>query len=356
VSTRAKFIPLLVSLGCAAAVCLPSPCYAWHGAGHSYLTEAAIRELPAPLKTLFEKYQSRLKGISATEPPGKHYILIDLYPEFFTHTFPRDLDALIAEYGTNAVDGNGMGPWTAVSYYETLRALFAGAVTESDWTNLLSTAGALAHYLEDLHQPMHLTVNINGQRTGQDGVHYRYEGSMVGIRINAGLQLATNVADCIFYPSLLDAIFDDIDLVYPNNATLLAADLAAYAAAGERESTNYYQHFWDDGCSSFTPFLMQKAAGMAASAWYSAWREAGFPQPPNVPPSPVFRLSLLRVDTTGSRLSITGDAGQRLEVQTSTNGTTWSQVATLTNLTGRDEITVPPIPGGERLYRARLLP
>ena len=154
-----------------------------------------------------------------------------------------------------------------------------------------------------------------------------------------------------------DAIFDEIDLVYPHIATVLAADLSAYAAVGERESTNYYQHLWDDGCSSFTPFIMQKAAGLVASAWYSAWREAGFPQPLNVPVSPVVSLRVLGVDSTGCRLSIAGDAGQRLELRTSTNSTSWTQFAALTNLTGRVEVAgLPLAPTGQRLYRVRLLP
>jgi len=309
------------------------------------------------LKTFFENYQTRIEDAAATEPPGSHAVQIDAYPEFFTHTFPRDLDAAVAQYGAGVVAARGTGPWDALSSYETLRALFAAARTESDWTNLLSTAGALAHYLEDLHVPFHLTTNTHGQLTGQAGLADRYEGQLIWHRLAAGLRLDTNVADCTFYPSMQDAIFDDIDLVYPYIATVLAADLAAYAAAGERESTNYYQHLWDDGCSSFTPFIMQKAAGLVASAWYSAWREAGFPQPFNVPVSSAVSLRVLGVDSTGCRLLITGDAGQRLELRTSTNFTTWSQFAILTNLTGRVEVAgVPLAPTGQRLYCVRPLP
>ena len=168
-----------------------------------------------------------------------------------------------------------MVPWTAVNYYETLRTQFATATTVNDWTNLLATAGALAHYLEDLHNPMHLALNYNGQLTGQTGLHSRYETGLVVNRIAAGLHLVTNATDCVFYPSLRNAIFDDIDIVYPNNSGILAADLSATAAAAVGTAA-YYQHLWDDGCASFTPGVMQRGAGMAASAWYSAWREAGF--------------------------------------------------------------------------------
>jgi len=306
------------------------------------MTEAAVEELPTPLKTYFENYKTQVKNIAATEPPSTHFIDIDYYPEFFAHTFPRDINVLIAEYGTTIVYQNGTGPWTAVNYYETLRDQFAVATTESDWTNLLATAGALAHYLEDLHNPMHLAINYDGQLTGQNGLHSRYESTLIQNRITAGLQLATNLTDCVFHPSIQDAIFDDIDLVYPYNQTLLNADLSAYAATGERISANYYQHLWDDGCSSFTSFVMQKGSALAASAWYAAWREAGFPQPPGVTASQLVTLRLLSLDNNGGRLAFVGDAGQRLELQTTTNLINWTWQATITNLDGRMEITIPP--------------
>jgi hypothetical protein len=350
----------VLCLGFASGFCLPAPCYGWGAAGHRFITQAAIRELPPPLKAFFERYQTQVSDIAATEPPGTHFIDIDYYPEFFTHTFPRDSSVLTAEYGQSVVNQNGTGPWTAVGLYESLTNSFVQARTESDWTNLLSNAGQLAHYLEDLHNPMHLAMNYDGRLTGQAGLHSRFESTLIQQRLNAGLQLATNVLDCMFYPSMQDAIFDDIDLVYPYNTHLLAADLSAYAAAGERTSTTYYQHLWDDGCSSFTPAVMQKAAGMVASAWYSAWRDAGFPQPFNVPASRVVTLHLLSVENAGTadcRLAITGDAGQRLELQTSTNFTDWAWPATLTNLDGRIEISAPRRSDGAGLfYRVRLLP
>jgi hypothetical protein len=332
----------------------PVSALAWGASGHRFITDTAVEELPPPLKTFFQNYKTLFKTKAATEPAGNHFIDIDYYPEFFNYTFPHDLNVLIAKYGGSVVAQNGMGPWTAVSNYNTLRASFAAAATHNDWTNLLTIAGATAHYLEDLHNPLHLATNYNGQYTAQNGLHSRYESSLVDYRLSAGLQLATNAAACLYYPSLLDAIFDDIYLVYPDNAPLLAADLAAYAAVGDRSSADYYQHLWDDGCASFTPAAMQKGADMVASALYSAWREAGFPQPYGVPASTALTLQLLSAGPGGCRFRILGDAGQRLEVQTTTNLLDWTFYTAVTNLDGHIGITAPSTTNSpERYYRAR---
>jgi hypothetical protein len=337
-------------------VLYPVSAIAWGANGHRFITDAAVEELPPPLKSFFQTNKTLFKTKAATEPAGNHFIDIDYYPEFFDHAFPHDLNVLIAEYGSPTVTQHGMGPWTAVSNYTTLRASFAAARTQTDWTNLLTIAGATAHYLEDLHNPMHLATNYDGQYTGQTGLHSRYESTMINYRLSAGLQLSTNPAACIYYSSLLEAIFYDIDLVYPDNAPLLAADLAAYAAAGDRTSNDYYQHLWDDGCASFTSVVMQQAADMVASALYSAWREAGFPQPYGVPVSTVFTLELLSANSAECRFRILGDVGQRLEVQTATNLLDWRPYASLTNLDGQIEITAPATTNSlECYYRARLV-
>jgi hypothetical protein len=244
--------------------------YGWSSAGHQFITDTAMQELPVTLRTFFLNHATAVKTAAGTEPPGQHYIDIDVYPEFAAHTFPHDESVLIARYGSAYVASNGEGPWTAATYRETLQAQMAAARTAADWDALIDTAGALAHCLEDLHNPMHLAENYDGQLTGQTGLHSRYESSLISRRLSASLQLAVNPDACVYYPTMVDGIFHDIDLDYPYNATILAADFAAYNATGNRSGTAYYQHLWDDGCSSFTATVMQQGADMVASGWYSA--------------------------------------------------------------------------------------
>lgn len=354
-SVRATGIVVLMLAGLMLLV--PARARAWWWQGHEAITEAAIPALPEPLGTYFAINAGDVIAMSGNEPPGTHYIDIDYYPEFASHTFPRDIDDLIAVYGSSVVSQNGTGPWNAVDYYNVLVGQFASASGASEWADLLSTASALAHYLEDLHNPMHLALNYNGQLTGQSGLHARYEGTLINTRMATGFQPGAGAVAGVYYASMIDAIFDDIENVYPHNATILAADLSAYATAGDRSSTEYYDNLWADGCGAFTPKVMNQAATMVAGAWYSAWRDAGFPQPPGIPPSTNVLVRILYVTSTVEVVSIIGDAGQLIAVQTSSNLLDWVDEATVTNLDGKMAVGLNGAEGpGPRFYRAAISP
>ncbi len=247
---------------------------AWSSAGHVRITEGAVGQLPQPLRAFFHHQLDTITSEAGTEPPGKHYIDIDYYPEFFAGTFPRDLDDLFAIYGASVVEDKGMGPWTATDYLATLQAEMSAADTASAWFNLLPTAGALAHYLEDLHNPLHLTINYNGQETGNDGIHSRYESQMVS-RYLSSLTIAHVPANCVYAPSPIDTIFDGIDLHYWFVDDILAAD-TAHRGSPPNYNTAYYAGLWAD-TGDFTQALFQEASEVVASMWYTAWLDAGSP-------------------------------------------------------------------------------
>jgi hypothetical protein len=79
---------LLLWVGLACGFCLPASSYGWGAVGHRFITEVAVEELPAPLRTYFENYKTWIKNIAATEPPGNHFIDIDYYPSFSLTRFP----------------------------------------------------------------------------------------------------------------------------------------------------------------------------------------------------------------------------------------------------------------------------
>ncbi len=92
---------------------------------------------------------------------------------------------------------------------------------------------------------------------------------------------------------------------------------------------------------------------MVASALYSAWRDAGFPRPFGAAMTPLLTLRFVSFDNTGCRLALLGDAGQRLELYTTTNLSNWTWQVTVTNLDGHMEIALPPPTGqAQRFYRA----
>lgn len=252
------------------AVASAAPAGAWWDRGHRHITAGAIDILPLPLRGFFSTERSDIVFLAGTEPPGTHYIDIDWYPEFHAGEFPRDVNVLIARHGVGTVNSLGRGPWTYANYVATLSQGMAAAQTPADWAALVPTAAAMAHYIEDLHNPLHLTLNYNGQLTGQDGIHARYEGEMIDRHI---AELAIEPFEPVHLPSVIDFVFDGIENHHPFVAEILAAD----AAAPKPYNTSYYNALWTE-TGDFTKTLFQEAARAVASSWYTAWVNAGSPR------------------------------------------------------------------------------
>jgi hypothetical protein len=274
-NVRVRGVVCAVFIAVSASVALAQD--RWGSTGHQHMTAGAITHLPQPLKGFFEANSATVASAAGVEPPGTHYIDIDYYPEFFAGTFPHNQATLVAMYGQSTVNSNGTAPWTVGTYTTNLSNAMAAAHTEAAWTGLLQTAGALAHYVEDLHNPLHLTTNYNGQETGNDGVHSRYESNMISRHLPGDLPIVPAPSQCVYYPSIVDAVFDSIDVNYWYVDDIIAADDAAYAL-DSRYRTTYYNKLWAD-TGAFTQVLFQDASEMVASAWYTAWVNAGSPMP-----------------------------------------------------------------------------
>jgi hypothetical protein len=256
----------------------------WGGTGHEHITTGAISHLPQPLKGFFQANSATVVNASGDEPPSTHYIDIDVYPEFFAGTFPHQWSAAVAMYGVSTLNSNGIGPWNAETYAANLSTQMANAHTQQAWLDLLSTAGALAHYVEDMHNPLHLTENYNGQLTGNTGIHSRYESQMITRHLTSDLPIVAMPSHCVHYPAIIDAIFDEIDVNYYYVDDIMAADTAA-KLLDSKYGTTYYNKLWTD-TGAFTQVLFQDASEMVASAWYTAWVNAGSPMPIPAPVMP----------------------------------------------------------------------
>src|SRR4051812_2087098 len=111
--TRAKLAaPLLL-------LTLPLRADAWGFQGHNFITANSVQHLPDPLKFYFQQNLTTVNQYASNEPPGRHYIDIDYYPEWAAGTFPHDENVLIAKYGLSTVQSNGESPWTIGNYRAT---------------------------------------------------------------------------------------------------------------------------------------------------------------------------------------------------------------------------------------------
>jgi len=267
--SRACAVPLLIAAALLAA--------GWGTVAHLFINTHAVDDLPASMgqfissKTYFGNHASdadNRKGSDPNEAP-KHFIDIESYPAYQNLT-PR-IDSLLAIYGTTKVLDIGTLPWATVQTYDSLVA----ALRRADFTRADSIAADLGHYVGDGHQPLHVTVNYDGQMTGNNGIHSRYETTMINtypskLRVNIvpAVYVANRFSFVLSYLITSNTLVDSI-LLADNDAKAVSAQIGS----GTYDSV-YYRVLWND-TRSVTNGEMQDAAQSLADLWYSSWVDAG---------------------------------------------------------------------------------
>ena len=134
--------------------------------------------------------------------------------------------------------------------------------------------GDLTHYIADASQPFHSTKNYDGQLTGNNGIHARYENTM----INRYKSELFNIQDfealkLIDQPYNLSEteIHSGLALV----PQLLKADDNATASSGSTSSGDYYQALYEM-TKSITQDRLKMAIQNTANLWFTAFYHAGW--------------------------------------------------------------------------------
>ena len=246
--------------------------YAWGWETHRYINENAVDYLP-PEMDFFEDYRDYLRAHSIDPdvdglPGYYHYIDIDYYPEFFEGTFPHDWDEAVDLYGYNVLIDNGTVPWVIELWTDSLTVL----MSTEQWETVWQVAAELGHYVADSHQPLHLTLNYNGQLTGNYGIHSRYETHMINPHLS---ELPLPDTTSAHWSSVIDSVFRYIDEIYPFVSDIMAADDLASAQDPDYNSA-YYNILWDE-LDSLTMSVIHCAIIDLASIWQTAWDNANSP-------------------------------------------------------------------------------
>jgi hypothetical protein len=278
-STRhtSKFLVGLVALVWAAT---PLPAWSWGFAVHHYIAQNYSKHLPATMDGL--AVYDVVVDAHVTDPdtrrpttPGeeyRHYIDIDFYPEFLAGAMPHDRATLEAQYGAATVLDVGIVPWAVAEVVATLTAQFQSG----NWNAAALTIADLCHYVGDAAQPLHCTLNYNGQLSGNTGIHSRYESTMMNTRIG---ELFTPVMPIAYYANPVDAMFGIVSGSWDQLDAVLAADNVAKAATGGSYNGTYYNLLWNN-TQTFTRVRIDSAAVATASFVHTAWVNAGRPTIP----------------------------------------------------------------------------
>ncbi len=255
--------------------------YAWGSTGHRIINLEAVIHLPPEMNSF--KADSAFYAAHASDADNrkvsgdtsfyaeapKHFIDIDDYPDF--HSLPHDLDSVLALYGWERVKTNGLNPWATIWTFDSLTAQLA----RGDRATARYTASDLGHYVADAHQPLHCTRNYNGYLTGNDGIHSRYESTMINL-YQAALTIQPDSVHYIGAP--LDFVFAAIDHSNSLVDSILAADTYAKSTSGWNGSGSapsaYYTALWAK-TGALTQDQFQRATVDLACLWYTAWVNAG---------------------------------------------------------------------------------
>jgi hypothetical protein len=279
----------------AAIVALPSQTSAWGFDAHKFIAERMIALLPAELKPLFEQRKAFIiersidpdlwRNVGWEEEPPNHFLDFD-YAAYGPYPFeglPRDYSSAVQKFGKDVVDEQGRLPWRTAEFYGRLQREFESLKRPNPpayaLDNIVLYAAMLCHYVSDGHVPLHAVVNYNGQLTGQDGLHSRWESELF-VRNQAKLTIAPPPVKPISNPR--DFMFETLLASNRHAASVLESDRAA-AAGREFYDDGYFDAFGKAELPTLERRVNDSIAAVA-SAIIGAWEQAGKPAVPTDSP------------------------------------------------------------------------
>jgi hypothetical protein len=169
---------------------------------------------------------------------------------------------------------NGLLPWRAAEEFGNLRRSFAASARApaNSASEVILFAAVASHYIQDAHQPLHASNNYDGQLTGNEGVHSRFERELVE-RYRSTLTISPAVPTPITNPR--EAAFSALLSSYKLVPLVLQADTEARDGKTAYDD-DYYNRFF----TRIRPVLEQRLSDSVtatAALIVGAWDRAGRP-------------------------------------------------------------------------------
>ena len=185
---------------------LTSPTWAWWGGGHDILTQASVKTLPEEVPEFFRS-AGKMIAHCAYDPDisknrdmpharaaeySEHYFDLELIKE---NPIPEDRNAFIKLCAEMELAPSKVGflPYAVAEWTERLAIAFAEYRKWPDNPMIQYKcyvyAGFLAHYAQDMCQPLHLTVHFDGivQKDGTKlhaGIHEKVDASIEVLKLD----------------------------------------------------------------------------------------------------------------------------------------------------------------------------
>ena len=157
---------------------------AWGYDGHRRINYIAYKQLKCQFGQFLKNNSDPLKWYAVapdynkdidSEEFHRHFIDADYYDEYPFTKIPKKYEELISLYGEDKIRKYGIAPWAINETCERIIDLLKKNQLEEAIYNM----GVVGHYIADIHMPLHTVINYNGQFSGNDGIHKRWEHRLV---------------------------------------------------------------------------------------------------------------------------------------------------------------------------------
>jgi hypothetical protein len=249
-----------------------SPAHAWSPLVHQRVTSEAIDTLPKGLKPFYKAHRLELPSLGVDAPPPaeegtERRFQVDRLMPFPFLDVPRTEAALKARSEEEAAR-MGRLPWLIDESYGKLVAAFRSG----DKGQILAESDTISGYVADLHNPLALTDNADGQKTSQHGLWVRFSQRLpesMDKRLRFGGQAARLIDDPRAY------VFSMVNQTYIWLDNLLY--LEELARRGQAGYTEFYYEALGEHAGPLLKDLLSAATTDVGSYWYTAWTAAGRP-------------------------------------------------------------------------------
>jgi hypothetical protein len=245
---------------------------AWGPATHQKVTLEAMETLPKGLKPFYQNHRLEMPSLELEAKPAldaedRRFAVDRLLPFPFADLPHREAE-FKARFPADA-EATGRLPWLILESYDRLVEAFRSG----DKTKILAESDLIAALVADLHNPLALTQNADGQKTGQHGLWVRFS---VRLPEGQGKDLKLHPDAAHFLDDPREHVFSMINGTYVWLDNLLYQE--ELARRGQSGYTELYYQAFAARAREILRERLSRAACEVGSYWYSAWTKAGRPE------------------------------------------------------------------------------
>lgn len=265
---------------------------AWGYDGHRRINYIASKQIKGPFGQFLKQNSEPLKWYAVApdynkkidkEEFHKHFIDSDFYDDYPFDNIPKNYSTLVSKYGEDNIKKYGIAPWTIKETSDRIIDL----LKRNQFEEAVYNMGVLGHYISDLHMPLHTVINYDGQFSGNEGIHKRWELHLVNKyikNIKPVGEIETVEDPWTFSMKIVKESFKAHHLIL--EADTKARKLLTKEQAEKLKSyeTLSFEKPYLDVLFAETGDLLRDRLGRAvirlASIWKYCWEEAGKPELP----------------------------------------------------------------------------